>query len=145
MGTSNKYFTDVELERNLSHNLSGMLDPHFGSNINLADSNYYLPTKREVEELYAASELNNFKYDAESMDCDDYALLFKAWVTQTAYKDNRRRPPMALGMVWGKVPFAHALNIFINQDDKQIYLLEPQTGVIYKPKGNISDIWMIYI
>jgi len=41
----------------------------------LVDSNYYIPTIKEVREFLAEDKTNLIKYVANFLDCDDFAVI----------------------------------------------------------------------
>lgn len=88
----------------------------------IADRNYLAPTERQVIGELQATLFEGYKFKMETMDCDDFALLFHGWVRQKQYK-YKWPQPLAFGEAWSK---NHAFNIVI-LSDSTVHLIEPQT------------------
>ena len=76
---------------------------------------------------------NKYNYIADRFDCDDFARLFKCYVTRE-YKLN------AVGFVvdWLK---RHSYNIVVTSD-LSIYVVEPQTGDVWKYENRPRDKYL---
>lgn len=110
--------------------------------IYLADGEYYAPPKRDVERILEETHTDAYKWTAGTFDCDDFAKVLCAEFAKDAYRNGIRRPPYCLGFVWGLFPRPHAINWFIDNENK-LYLIEPQTDFIFKPRRSDKGIWLI--
>jgi len=119
----------------------------------LGDSNYWLPSLREVEDLLLKSWVDQYKWMNEIFDCDDFALIVHAWVVQERYKRRQEegekeelKYPWAFGEAWGsklKGEYtSHAINVVITRD-KGIYLAEPQDDHIWAANPDNDILYYI--
>ena len=92
----------------------------------VADKEYYLPSKRQVQEVIRINRIDSLIYRPEAFDCDDFAYLLKSLFIKLTYKNKNRRAPLAIALVYGLLPTPHAFNILID-DNKDVYIIEPQT------------------
>lgn len=120
-----KAIMNVQLEKRL----------HANSIVILSDSKYTTITAQKVSDIYVKSDMKSFRYRDEVNDCDDASLLFKSELVKSAGNDWSVKYPFAAGIVYGYIPTPHAINWFITPD-KVIMFIEPQTGEIFKPKGD---------
>ena len=111
------------------------------SHVHLADAEYYCPSKEYVEYLLDKDNTDSYMYTAERYDCDDFSFTLKASFCIDAYKNGIRRSAHAAGIVWGKIPHAHAMNWVIT-DDLKLRLIEPQTDA-WKEWGDKFSIWLM--
>jgi hypothetical protein len=93
------------------------------------DDHNLLPSPHEVQELLTKSFFEKYRYALNLFDCNSYALVLTAFVTQERYFRGQEYR-WAFGMVCGYFPkFSpdyHARCIVIC-DDEKIYTVEPQT------------------
>lgn len=108
------------------------------------DEFYILPSKKELQELLTVTFFEKYKYNIKKFDCNSFALMLTAFVTQQRYfKNDEYR--WCLGMVCGYFPkFSpdyHGRNLAI-LDDGKVYLIEPQQDTIEEKddKDNICFI-----
>lgn len=99
-----------------------------GCSVHIPDKEYELPTRHRIWDELISSYFEDYKYQAETLDCDDYALLLHAWIRQQQYKEQWEKP-LAFGEAWSRT---HALNIVV-LDDKSVWLVEPQTDALIAP------------
>ena len=120
------------------------------ANIYLADSKYYLTPLADMVRLIKSERLDKVVYREEVMDCDDFAVLMYAAAKRSSFKNQKRRLPHTVGLVWGIADGegAHALNIMMNNDGA-IRIVEPQAepdeSVMTVKDSGITGIWMIMI
>ena len=119
-----------------------------------ADDYYRCPSLAIAREIVKNSEVCRRRYVTEKHDCDDFTHLLKGAFIRDVYQDGDRVYPHAMGMVWAKKP-AHAMNVIIvdkqlgksrrrRSDRFGVYIIEPQTGVFYRPEqGMLDEIYMI--
>ena len=119
-----------------------------------ADDYYRSPSLATAREIVEKSGVCKRRYLSQKHDCDDFALLMKGAFIRDVYQDGDRVYPHAMGMVWAKKP-AHAMNVIIvdkqlgksrrrRSDRFGVYIIEPQTGVFYRPEqGMLDEIYMI--
>ena len=93
----------------------------------VSDERYYCPSKDDVQAILVGEQLNQTEYMAEAHDCDDYSHLAMSAFIRDAYREGKRRPAYAFGMVFS---MGHAFNWFVDSH-KQIQFVEPQTSEIY--------------
>lgn len=105
--------------------------PKFQSLI-MVDEKYILPSFNDLLGMVSRSKVKNNKYKGESFDCDDFALLFHAYIIEQNIKKDS---PLAIGQFLGsKVrgkKIYHAVNIAITSD-KGVILIEPQTNEVWQ-------------
>ena len=125
------------------------------SNIAIPDNTYWLPTKRDLEWRVVDTFMDQYRYKAESFDCDDFALVLHAFVVQERYVQIERRElskdewfPWAFGQVWGTrfrgQPMGHAINVCLTSDDG-IILLEPQNDQIWEANTDRDHVHFVRI
>lgn len=96
---------------------------------NAMDEENILPSKNDVQELLTVSFFEKYRYIAGKFDCNSFALVLTAFITQERYfREDKAR--WAFGLVCGYFPrFSpdyHARCLVIC-DDGKIYTVEPQT------------------
>lgn len=109
--------------------------------IRLPDENYTLLSPEKAKDVLVRSNVNFVKRARTLLDCDDFAFLSKADFCMEAYKLNLKAP-YAYGIVWGKLPTPHAMNIFVT-DKLVVKLAEPQTNEIKDIGDWIKEIWLL--
>lgn len=88
--------------------------------IYLPDISYKLCTKTDIERFLAWDKADKEKYQAEILDCDDFAWRLKGNITVLPWS------AIPFGVVWTNL---HALNCFV--DDKgRFWFVEPQSDKI---------------
>lgn len=137
-----KFISREELEEIVNNTLDGKLTEHF--RLHISDQEYYLPSIGETQRLLYESKIIEYQWYDEVFDCDDFAVMLKAHFCKDGYKHRKRHHSHCLGIVWGMVPRAHALNWVIN-DDKQLRFVDPMYGDIYLPEESVRFIWMMMI
>jgi hypothetical protein len=107
------------------------------------DRAYYCPTRYELWDGLISSYMEDYQFTAEIMDCDDFALVLKAWFTQEQYK-HKWAQPWAFGVSTGiNATGGHAINVARTSDDG-IVLVEPQNDKVWTPDGVYRPyfVWM---
>jgi len=97
------------------------------------DGVYFYVSHEDWGAIFADVLLNMPAYTTQKFDCEDFAILVKARVSER-YKLN------TVAVIIGDVPQGrHGFNMFLS--DKGLFLLEPQTGDVleigekgYKPE-----------
>ena len=118
----------------------------------LADREYWLPAENKVKKLVWDSYIDQYKYEIESFDCDDYALVLHAFVVQERYRLAKAKKiskdewlPWAFGEAWGTrfdgVDTDHAINICVTSD-KGVILIEPQTDSMWPADRDRDHAYM---
>ena len=93
----------------------------------LSDNKYEILSKDELEQIVnkVYEEVKNElgEYKAETIDCDNWSLLFYAYAKIKSIR--------AIGLVWNG---CHAFNIAIAYDGEiaDLFVIEPQQKKIYK-------------
>ena len=90
----------------------------------MADCDYWLIEKEEMERFLREEKSNLFKYVKERMDCDDFSFRLMGMVSAPGWSD------IAFFIVWGD---GHAYNAFVD-DKKKVYIIEPQNDRIISPE-----------
>jgi len=85
--------------------------------IYLSDHNYLMCNKADIELFLRQDATNQWKYQAETFDCDDFAIRLWGQFTIPEWSH------LAFGMVWTQV---HAMNILVTEDD-EVFFVEPQS------------------
>ena len=96
-------------------------------NIFESDQDYKYPKYEDMTKLLEKVGIwKGVKYQAESFDCDDFAL-------QTYALLELIRPEIAFGIIWVTLPDSsgHALNFFID-DAGKLWYYEPQDGRVFQ-------------
>ena len=83
----------------------------------LSDKEYTLCHYDDVAYFLSISQINKIDYEAEIMDCDDFAAALWGEFSKPPWSG------LAIGYLWTEV---HALNCVITEDMKLLFL-EPQT------------------
>jgi len=155
--TDVEYDTDPISDRKAREILRSHLGIYFkGIRYYFADDYYWCPSLSTARKIIRQSGVCRKRYVLEKHDCDDFAHLLKGAFIRDAYRDKSRRCPHAFGILRGRMP-AHAMNVVIvdrwlgktrrpSSDRYAVYLIEPQTGVFYRPdRGKLDEIYMILI
>ena len=87
------------------------------------DNKYYYVSHEDWGVIFADVLLNMPAYTTQKFDCEDFAILVKARVSER-YKLN------TVAVIIGGTPFGrHGFNMFFS--DKGLFLLDPQTGDVF--------------
>jgi len=108
----------------------------YPTNMAIPDRGYWLPTEREWWKDSLGQFIDQYEFIKELFDCDDFSLVYHAWVVQVMYKQAKKRElppeewfPWAVGQAWGSrfrgKDTGHAI-IFCLTRDKGLLLYEPQ-------------------
>jgi len=89
----------------------------------LADVDYYLCPKQDVEEFLAEDPTDQERYVTEVFDCDDFSFRLMGQFHTKPYS------ALAFGIAWSSV---HAYNVFIDIEGK-VWIIEPQTDELIEP------------
>ena len=114
-----------------------------GYQLHISDGSYTDYSIYELKEYMTRCDCTDLKvWIAEVFDCDDFAQVLQG-------KVNCFYPGIAFGTIWygpKKPPaWGHAVNIFYNNADKKIYLVEPQNDTFYEFNKNLWQAWMVII
>lgn len=111
----------------------------------ISDENYALFDIKYLYEFLEYDKTDEIEYGKNS-DCDNFAWILKGnwekWMTHELPKMNTNEDSK-VGTAFaylnihhgGDVLHGHALNLFID-NKMEVYLVEPQSDKVYKPKGN---------
>ncbi len=115
--------------------------------VRMGDSQYYLPTLNEVQQLLTASSLDRRKWLAERFDCDDFSYVLKGEFSIHAYDAGDISYGFSAGIIWGNFSWVqgyHAVNLVVT-DDQVLRLIEPQTDAIYKADQCNGSVELIVV
>jgi len=96
------------------------------------DSKYLLPHADEVDYILRQCPFDKLEYKAEGRDCDDYAFLLRAFLSENGYGNITIPYVTIYAYKDGKFAFAHAVNLLLyynDTDDFIIQYLEPQSDI----------------
>ena len=112
--------------------------------IRTADKTYYVPkslkTLKSIIRQFHGDEL---KYVSERRDCDDFAIMFKAFLSRHNLGN------LSCGIFWGRFEtsdghvFGHAVNICLykSDNDYEVILYEPQSELtLFTENQRYTDI-----
>lgn len=91
----------------------------------LADRDYYISPKGEIQEFLALDETDKEIYVSEVHDCDDFSFRLMGQYHTKPYS------ALAIGIAWSQV---HAYNIIIDKDGL-VWIIEPQTDELIAPSA----------
>ena len=112
--------TEYELSR---QDLRGQLQVLALENLYLWDNKYWYVSLEEWGKVFADVLLNMPKYTVDKFDCEDFALLTSAKVSERYHLNT-------CGIAIGDSPWGyHGFNIFVSEAG--LYYLEPQDGMLY--------------
>jgi len=86
----------------------------------IADKTYILPKKEQIEAFLKQDKTNLYKYQPETFDCDDFAMILLG-------KLRENFPNFAIGFAASE---DHAFNFFIDCH-KKVWIIEPQNDRIF--------------
>jgi len=108
--------------KELSFNDVYSLTKKFTSNIYLSDLKYKTFPISELKRFLRTDWTDKKKWVREVHDCDEFSFQLMGLI-------NKWAGACAFGIAWSPV---HAYNIWID-DKKQLWIIEPQTDILYKP------------
>lgn len=132
-----------DLEQIIERSLSGKR--HSTYSIHFGDSQYYLPTREEVQQIFASTSRQRRKWIEERYDCDDFAYVMKAFASGIAYVNENLSFGICCGIVWGEFDWLsgfHACN-WVVTSEKIFYLVEPQDDSLHPAsacKGSVAFV-----
>jgi len=88
----------------------------------LSDQNFLLCNDDDITSFLTQDVTNKYKYVTEAYDCDNFSYHLMGQFSIPGWAR------LAFGIIWTD---KHALNCFVNED-KELYLVEPQTDEILK-------------
>src|SRR3990167_1258385 len=97
-----------------------------------SDEDYHTVSRKDLIAFLDTDDTNTLKYIKNRFDCDDFALRLH-------YKSRKAFPGCAIGEIWYLTDngSGHAVNVWYDIEGAKIWLIEPQTDVLYEyPKGN---------
>jgi hypothetical protein len=93
------------------------------------DMDYQIFHESEIQKILSTCPIDNFKYIAESRDCDDFAMMTRSWLAMKGY-GNLSIPYVTINCYQNnKIEFAHGINLMIYYTDNSpmnAVFLEPQ-------------------
>lgn len=113
----------VRIDSLETHNLIKELFPKVRT-IRRSDLNTVTINADEVKALLINTRITRQAYVANDHDCDDYAFAMKGFFSQSGLSKS------TFGIMMSA---KHAYNFFVD-DQKQVWILEPQSGVIFLAK-----------
>ncbi len=136
-----------------SDEVEGIIRKTFGKrftddfSLQIHDEQYYCPNIDDVTTILEKNTVDKQEYIEDVFDCDDYALILKAFFIKQAYKNKKRRYPYCLGIIMGgkllgDIP--HAIN-FVITDKLKLLLIEPQQDQILEPTSLDREIYFVYV
>lgn len=101
--------------------------------IDQSDATYRLPTKQQWETLAKLCPVSRRKWQAETMDCDDYVNAFRGWLATNGL-GNTAQGFCSLTMYdnAGNMMGGHSV-VLVMDSDRKLWFLEPQNGKLYEP------------
>ena len=105
--------------------------------VRVSDAHKIAPDMDIVRYILSVIGTSEHSYEAEAFDCDDFAYHLAGRLHNPNIADG------AWGIVWGRYEDGsrhHAQNLVI-ASDRQVYLIEPQTGSIMPPDPD----WTPYV
>jgi len=95
------------------------------------DSIYLSPNKKQVEYCLQQCISDQLKYKANSRDCDDYAFIFRTFLSKNGY-GNLTIPYVSINVYNDDdtIKFAHGVNIII-YNDGSCKFLDPQSDKLW--------------
>lgn len=137
------YISSPDLRVLISKQLKGKMARDFS--LFIADSKYYCTPLKDAEEIIKWSNVDRKIWVRERFDCDDFAHVLKAHFAEAAYVDGkRRRSAHCFGIVWGMLPYAHAINWMVDEKRK-LHFIEPQSDKIFSPRKVDKEIWFMLV
>ena len=135
-----------------SAELKTIIKGAFGNSITIikADKDYALYSKSDLERFLSNDKVDKLKYANSKFDCDDFAISLcgkeRSW-----YRQAEGDAGSTFGILHGDLrkketdtePRHHAVNYFIDEN-KKIWLIEPQTDEISEPTSN-SNFWRVFV
>jgi len=96
----------------------------------LSDNDYKTTTKEELIRFLKEDITDDWTYVSEYMDCDDFSYSIMGQLS------NPEWGALPFGILWTSTPNGgHAVNCFID-NDREVWILEPQTDVLFKLPTN---------
>ena len=116
-----------------------------GSQLHTWDKSYYFPVAEEAKKLLRLVDNGTLRWLEEVQDCDNLAIDVSAQINRVVVREGLRGAQLAFGRIAGRFKYAgkHMANIMI-LDTGEIWLPEPQNGVIYSP-DDVEEVWWISI
>lgn len=136
------YISNQEVHNIVKEQLGSKLGQDY--KFHTPDRKYFCPSVGYVQKLIQHSSVDKNQWIEERFDCDDFALVLKAYFAKAAYTIKQIQAPFCFGIVWGNLPHPHAINWMIN-NDRKLRFIEPQSDEIYYPKNDQHNIWFMYV
>ena len=146
----------AEVKAMVSASTRGRWTRHNGKFQDYADNSYYLPLRSELSALVSQVEMPRGIATPEAFDCDDFALLMKARVSEQFVKglyrkSGARRRALCFGIAWAKFsnPPAngvdHALNwsLVSTREGPELVFVEPQTSKLHPHTVLLADLKLV--
>jgi len=98
------------------------------------DNDYYLINSKIISYILKQCPIDKYKFQAESRDCDDYAFMLRAFLSECGY-GNLAIPYVTVNVYEeDEFVFAHGINLicgFNDKSDLELSFLEPQSDTIW--------------
>lgn len=90
--------------------------------IYISDSQYWLCSKEDIENILKFNAINKEVYVTEKHDCDDFSYQLMGDLSDENWSG------AAVGIIWTEL---HAFNLFIDENLK-LWFIEPQSNQLYE-------------
>jgi hypothetical protein len=124
------------LNRLKSTKLKKLLDQEIGKcPMLITDESYTLKSKEDIELFLEKDDTDKMDYVSILFDCDDFAIRLLGSFKVPGWSNT------CLGILiigYENEEDYHALNVFVDLK-KDVYIIEPQTDVIYPAKKYLKD------
>jgi len=101
------------------------------------DDQYYTMSQSDLEMLAERCPSSKFKYVSESRDCDDFARIFRGWLSE----HNLGNILCAVVHIRLETGQKHAMMLAITNESK-VWFIEPQKGDLLKPYGRVYEVFV---
>lgn len=133
-----KYTTKLHYVYDIYRPINALFEDLFGytpKNLFTTDTYQYGIDRKDVTDIINkyAYQIDQGEYTPVIHDCDDFASEMKGFWEQASLAG------FCVGYGLSK---SHAFNWFID-NNKEFWILEPQNGLIFKPKRNLSTLYRI--
>jgi hypothetical protein len=101
------------------------------------DRHYKTTTFDEYDRFIQWNMVDKRQYISDYYDCDDFSLSLMGEITIPEWS------ALAFGILFTKTPdAAHAVNVFID-NDREVWIVEPQTDAIFKCPSNWTPYFIL--
>ena len=136
--------------------ISLLTDPYWSNTARtyagFSDSQFYLPTRQEVDQFLSPSNENSVVEVPESIgegfDCDDFAFVLKGKVCLYARDKLNLRASMCLGIAWARFDWIgdtlHSVN-WVLYDSLEFAWIEPQDLSIHNIHACRGELQLLIV